>query len=273
MVKTVMLNSDIDISLRREASMSSMAIGMGLTQIRKYDFKQNGYFYSGLLSYTSGIERLLKLILIYDYRLNNGGIFPNNSYLKSLGHKLNDLIDKAKKINVAHSLGLNDNFLDQDNIYKLIISLLTDYAVQARYYNLDYLTGIQQAGIEPLFRWDKEVCTEILKRHYKPKQEKLDLLNQLAEEIEESVYVKFIQEDGSEINNLKSLILQESQVPIKQKFSMYYLYTIARFFSKQCAELEFKGNYFPCLREFFMIYMNEDKKYILGRKMWNPLLP
>jgi hypothetical protein len=76
------VSSDAELALLREASMASMSIGVGLTHIRRYDFTQPGYFYSGLFSMTTGIERLLKLILIYDHRLNHHGSFPSNRHLK-----------------------------------------------------------------------------------------------------------------------------------------------------------------------------------------------
>jgi hypothetical protein len=39
------LLNQIENSWIREASMASMALGIGLTQIRRYDFTQSGFFY------------------------------------------------------------------------------------------------------------------------------------------------------------------------------------------------------------------------------------
>jgi hypothetical protein len=263
----------INNALMREASMSSMAIGIGLTHIRQYDFTCTGFFYSGLFSFTTGIERLLKIILIYDYRLNNGDAFPNNTYLKGLSHKLDDLIRKAREINKNQSMSVNDSFLDQDLLYQRLISLFADFAVQARYYNLDYLTGKQQTGTEPLERWEKEICTEIVKRHYKQDNRKLELKKHLAKKLENVSQVQYTHDDGSEINTMAALMTYEDIVPTKQKYSMYYLYTIVRFFINLLTELGYKGNFYPYLREFFAIFNNADKDYILRKKVWNPMSP
>jgi hypothetical protein len=44
------LSKEMDLLLRREASMAAMSLGLGLTFIRRHDFVQTGYFYSGLYS-------------------------------------------------------------------------------------------------------------------------------------------------------------------------------------------------------------------------------
>lgn len=271
MAQTQELSRETIIALMREASMSSMAIGTGLTHIRQYDFARTGFFYSGSLSFTAGVERLLKIVLIYDYRLNNGDAFPNNAYLKALGHRLDNLLTKAREINKNRSLDVDDSFLDQDPLYQRLVSFLTDFAVQARYYNLDYLTGKQQTGIEPLARWNREICAEIVNRHYRPNQRKLEYKRQLINGVEDIFSIGHIREDGSRINDVAALIMHEDTISTKQKYSMYYLYTIARFPSTLCARLEEKGSFYPHLREFFMIFMLDDKSYILGKRIWNPM--
>lgn len=262
----------VNIALMREASMSSMAIGTGLTHIRQYDFTCTGFFYSGVLSFTSGVERLLKIILIYDYRLNNGDAFPNNGYLKALSHRLDSLLTKAREINKNQSLNVNDSFFDQDSLYQRLVSFLSDFAVQARYYNLDYLTGKQQTGTEPLARWDQEICAEIIKRHYRPNQRRLEYKRQLVNGVEDVFSIRHIREDGSRINNVAALIMHEDTISTKQKHSMYYLYTVARFLGRLCAKLENKGGFYPYLQEFFALFINDDKSYILGKRNWIPMV-
>lgn len=247
-----------------------MSIGIGLTQIRKYNFAQNGLFYSGILSYVSGIERLLKIILIYDYRLNNDDNFPSNNYLKDLGHKISDLLTTSREINTRNSLSVVDSFFDQDFIYPNLISFLSDFAIQARYYNLDYLTGKQQAGLEPLTRWESEVCSEIIKRHYKPRSKNTETINELSGLMADNSIVHHTREDGSEINNVFDLMTHSDQIPVKQKYSMFYLYVIARYLSNICRELECKGNFSPFLSESFDLFRVSNNSYVLNKKTWNP---
>ena len=253
--------------------MSSMALGIGLTHIRQYDFVQPGYFYSGLLSFTSGIERVLKIILIYDYRLDNGDAFPNNPYLKSFSHKLNDLINKAQEINLRQGLGVDDSCFQADDLYQKIILLLTDFAVQARYHNLDYLTGRVQPNLEPLARWDSEICSEIISRHFRQNKKQTEINKALSKELEDDFKVLFSREDGTEISSLSTFLAHGETVLTKQKYSMYYLYTIANVLCSICSELEYKGNYLPYLREFYPLFMNDNRRYVLNRKTWNPMRP
>ena len=273
MVQTTELPKEREIALLREASMSSMAIGIGLTHIRQYDFIHTGFFYSGLLSFTNGIERLAKIIWIYDYRLKNQDAFPtDNKNLRRLCHRLDVLIEKTREIGKSQAVNLDDSFFDKDSLYQKIVTCLADFADKARYYNLDYLAGVEQPSTEPLERWDKEICSEIIKRHYRPNQRRIELKKHFGEELDRfGASVSYIHEDGSEINNAASLFVSGDSIPTKQKYSMYYLYTIARFLSNLCAALEYKGNFYPYLREFFAIFIVEDKKQILGKKTWLPL--
>jgi hypothetical protein len=268
------LLNQIENSWIREASMASMALGIGLTQIRRYDFTQPGFFYSGLYSITTGIERLLKIILIYDYRIRNDGKFPDNSQLKGFSHNLFDMWCRAVEINEKYGFQSDDaSIFETDNLYEKIIRLLSDFAFQTRYYNLDYLTGKQQSNGEPLERWDKEICAMILDRHYKPQKRDIAVIKKLAEMMENYVLIRQVAEDSTAIENLADFMLLGRTVLIKQKYSMYYLYVIVRFLSKLCTELEFHGDFFPFLREFFMIFRNPEKDEILRKKSWNPHAP
>lgn len=253
--------------------MSSMAIGIGLTHIRKYSYVQKGFFYSGLLSFTSGIERLGKIILIYDYRLDHNDDFPNNKHIRNYSHKLEKLIGETRKINARQAINLDDAFFDSDLLYRRLFSFLADFADQARYYDLDYLTGKKQSSAEPLARWDKEICSEIIRRHYRPNRKRVALKQELAKrmESETSTSVSYTREDGTEIENVAELFAHDDLVPIKQKYSMCYLYIIARFLSTLCIKLEHKGDFLPpFLEEFFGIFMNPDPQYVLRKRTWIP---
>jgi hypothetical protein len=264
----------IEVALGREAALSSMTIGIGLTQIRRYDFTAAGMFYSGLYSFVTGLERILKLIFIYDHRLANGGAFPTNDVLKKkISHNLKSLIETALEINQRRALGVDDTFLTQDPLGLVIVNLLTDFAFQARYYNLDTMTGAVPVGIEPLARWEREVNREILTRHHKPKRGRTEELALIAHSLAQFSFIKHTADDGSEISTASEFVALGDRVSVKQKYSMYYLYLVSRFAAEVLRELEFQGNAFPALHEYFAVFTNSDKRYILGRKSWNPAPP
>ena len=166
-------------------------------------------------------------------------------------------------------MGVEDSFFDSDTIYKNLLSLLTDFAVNARYYNLDYLTGKKQRDTEPLTRWNNEICTEIIHRHYKPNFNKLARSLELAEVMKQFTLTYHILEDGTQIDDLSDLVMHSSTIPVKQKYSMYYLYTISRFLAKVYIALEYKGKFFPMLSEIFRFFAIDDRQLILRIRRWD----
>ena len=262
-----------EILLVREASMASMSIGVGLTHIRKYDFVQPGFFYSSLYSITTGIERLMKLILIYHSRVENNDKFPNNGQLKAFGHKISDLFNLSLSINSKFGFNNEEDVLKKDILYEIILNFLSDFANQSRYYNLDTLTGRLQNNEEPLKRWDEDVNSIVLKRHYKPRKEKLEQIKAIAAMAENSTFVKFSDDSGNDVGSLKQFYLKGDQVTTKQKYSMYYIYVIVRFLSNLLADLQYEGKLYPVLQDFFVVFRNSDKSYVLNKKSWNPNPP
>lgn len=224
--------------------MSAMAIGIGLTQMGRYSFEQYGYFYSGLQSFTFGVERLAKLIILYDYHLDNG-TYPGVDFFKdNYGHKIDELINTVREINRKRCFQIDDSSLDND-IVKMIIPLLADFAKKARYYNLEYLSGNAKIGIEPLKRWEIEIASLILRRHYRSTPECELFIQELAKAIEARAIIWQTSEDGSDINSAADLLNREVLAPTKQAYSMFYLHSIAYFMCQVLSELETSGNFFP----------------------------
>ena len=63
------------VLLSNEASLSAISLSQGLTFLRKADFVKKAYASHAFFSLSIGIERLIKLILIYEYRLSNNNKF------------------------------------------------------------------------------------------------------------------------------------------------------------------------------------------------------
>jgi hypothetical protein len=261
-----------ELLLKREASLAAMSLGVGLTHIGNYSYAHTGFFYSGMFCLCIGIERVLKLIVIYDCRLRNGGRFPSNQELKRFGHKLSDLLKTAEEIADQHRLEIDKADIG-DEIHKPIICFLTDFANNARYYNLDTLTGGTQLGQEPLARWDREVCTTIVARHYHLSKKSQNELDRVAELMSPLTLVRYTSDDGNPITDVHTGVRESDKVGTKQKYSKYYLYSLVRFVCDIQRELEYKGNFFPCLREFFPLFTSRDRERILKKKSWNPFPP
>ena len=184
------------------------------------------------------------------------------------------VINKAIEIDISQALNCNGSFLDQDDIYSKIIDFLSDFAIEGRYFNLDYLTGKLQTHEEPLMRWDREICSEIMKRHYRsPNKKKFKERKMDIEGLENNAYMIFFKESGNEINDLSTFFDYGDKVSTKQKYSVFYIYQIIHYLLNVCSELETKGHFFPFLSEFYKIFGIEDKKIVLRKKSWNPVPP
>lgn len=125
------------ILLMREAELSSSNIGNGLNVIRGCHFNEAGQFYAGLFSYGIGLERLMKLIIMYSH-FELYGRHPTSKEFKSYGHKLNEMMSEVKSISLRlHIDGLSKTL--EDDIISEIVEQVSAFAEKSRYYNLDNL--------------------------------------------------------------------------------------------------------------------------------------
>ena len=136
-MEEVQKKSNYDL-LNNEAATSAGMIGTGLTLLRRMDFTKESYQSQSFFCLSIGLERIMKLILIYDYRTHNNNSLPSNDFFKkSYGHNLEKLLTACKNIGVAS--GIKNDL--SDPIYNSIIEILSKFSTQSRYYNLNYLTG------------------------------------------------------------------------------------------------------------------------------------
>ena len=234
--------TDVDELLGRETMMAVHLLGTGLTSIRKYNFTSKGSFYSGMFSVTIGLERILKLILLLNYKINNN-CYPDDDFLRRKGHKIKALIKDCKEI--------NDNLIDtklknsqetfDDLLVRKIVNFLTQFSTDTRYYNLNVVTGESTNLNEPLAHWDNEICLIILNRH-PPSKKKIEEYKNSAMALEPYSIVHHTHENGSHIGDVNSLFHQSSFIEEKQGYSVYYIYKIVSFAIELLVELDFKMN-------------------------------
>lgn len=264
------LNERTTILLGKEAALSSMNLGVGLTFMRKYDFTNLGFIYQSFFSLSVGLERLMKLILIYEYIYVNDE-FPDFNYLRSKGHKLSDLLSEMRPLIEKYSCEQYFTLTDNDQIFKIIIDNLTDFATQSRYSNLNELSG-NNSAIDPIRRWDQEVNSIILERHFNPDSPKNKKAMDLAKQLEDFTVVMHHDESDQFIDNYSALASASLTIPTKQKYGMYYAFCIVKAI---CHLQREQSNGSPTnisLDEYFMIFRTE---YSEAKKLktWNPHPP
>ena len=89
--------------LRKESFLASMNLWVWLTFMWKYDFLQLWFFYQSMFSLSIGIERLMKLILVYEELTS-----PYEIDLKKYWHNLDKLYKKTEELWLNY--GVSDYF-------------------------------------------------------------------------------------------------------------------------------------------------------------------
>jgi hypothetical protein len=214
------------------------------------------------------MERLMKLILIYDYRIENNSQFPGNSYLKKFGHNILGLFEKSKAIADKHNLQALYAPIVQDEVCMKILIFLNDFAVRTRYYNLDVLTGTVKHTADPLKDWEESINSLIISRHYRPNK-KYDELVDAISSVHTNISFFFHDYSGNTVTTMRDLFGKGHQTETCRKYSMLYTFKIIRFLSELIDGID-NNTTPPLICEYFKAYTLKDDKYILSRKTWGP---
>lgn len=264
------LDKDTKNLLAKEAALSSMNLGVGLTFIRRYDFTSLGFIYQSFFSLSVGLERIMKLILLYEYIYVHNS-YPDFKYLKSKSHRLTDLWTEVRKLVAKYSCSKYFDYLDSDPIFSIIIQNLSDFATQNRYFHLNELSGNNQTQ-DPVRRWDKEVNSIIVQRHFEPNLPKNIVLQKIAEIMTDFTLVRQHDENDNEINGYSELTKASIQIDTKQKYGMFYVFCVI----KALCHLQDSQNQISRtdihLEEFFTVF-RADYNYAKRIKTWNPHPP
>lgn len=127
---------------------------VGFDALSKANISQKGLYYQAFFSLSIGIERLLKVILISEYRAQNDGEFPNSNKIRKYGHQIDTLLAK-------------NNIEFFDGIDNSIINLLNDFANSSRYYNVDIMSKGNSSNNNPLAEWER--IKDLIIERYKGK--------------------------------------------------------------------------------------------------------
>ncbi len=95
-----MWNAD-QLALLREAGIAGNSISAGLAAIRKANYATPGLYGHAFFSFSVGLERMLKLIYIMSYLIENNQ-YPTDKHLRDLGHNIKVLFDKSKNIQIKY---------------------------------------------------------------------------------------------------------------------------------------------------------------------------
>lgn len=226
--------SRTSIAFTREAAIAGQLIGVGLTSLRSANYAATGLYSHAFFSLSIGFERLMKLIFLIDYAIENEGRYPTDETLrKKFGHDLEKLFKFSELVheklpNASERFPIPPGGLEQE-----IISFLAQFAIKTRYYNLDFLISSKASSYskDPIAEWFDVIVKEILSRHYSQSKRKKDAHQ--AEVIENIVgnisFVRHTAEDGSPITSMLEGALQTGRNKVIQKYGTFYCAKLSRF--------------------------------------------
>lgn len=141
--------------LQQEGYLISSSLSTGLTELRAAHVGNKGAFYAALFNLSVGIERLLKVIVIIDHMLDNNLVAPTKRQLQKRSHNILNLYDECRKLGAKQDVVIPSR-TEIDEINQKLLVLLSEFALSARYHNLDSLS-YSQINLDPLNAWSEIV--------------------------------------------------------------------------------------------------------------------
>lgn len=237
--------------LANETALASSLLGNGLNSLRKADIYNKGLYYQAFFSLSIGIERLLKIIIIEQYRCEHDGKFPNDINLKKLSHNL---------IKICDCIGIK---FKKESIHFRIISFLSEFSQNSRYYNIDNMLDQNSYSSDPLDDWNFITKDIILGLN---KKKKLNNKNELCNNMNSVMSINFYDLSGKEINNAELMLENLEQKDIIQSYSVQYVVEIITKLVYEIKKLENQKYLMPVLSEFFPFYHGYMKPYEIRHK-------
>src|SRR5882672_8116882 len=154
------------VLLQQEGYLFRSCLTTGLTALRKADLNDPGLYYTAFFQISIGLERLLKSIIIIEHIAAHGSA-PNEKQLRRHGHDLLGLVREASREQTPAADMIRE-VLEPGSINALLISFLSRFALNSRYFNLNALVGARQTK-DPIAEWN-QVVSRVLSEDEDPKK-------------------------------------------------------------------------------------------------------
>ena len=149
--KGAMLNPQFYL-LAQECDLAKAALLGAFTAFSYMDVAKPGTMYSAFFQAATGLERLMKLVIVIDHNVKNDLSNPTDNQLRAVGHDLVVLYDRCASIANDISLAAPPWFQKEDDLERKMLVFLSRFAKGARYYNLDMIVG-QKRSPDPISEW------------------------------------------------------------------------------------------------------------------------
>lgn len=262
------VDAGIANALRQEAHLASSLCDTGLTALRNADAATPGRYYQGFFAISISLERFAKLLIAVDLLVDEGR-FPTRKEMKALAHRLTDALARLEEIAEKRKVNcvLPSNRAESEEV----IGFLTDFAVEKRYYNLDFLGGA--LGTDP-YRDPVATWYGLVLRHSgkTPATAKARAYYEAIRTIDDSGPVMlqgFRTEEGDPLDSLADAYAHDSENKRIHVEGTIYCVRLFRFLYELALELDLAANAarwpLPTLHEFLAKFCASDS-YWRGRK-------
>jgi hypothetical protein len=265
-------------AIGRECALVRHLIGSGITALGQANYAdKRGEYYTAFFGLSVGLERLVKLILVADYAISNGGRMPPESVVRGFGHKLIALADAAEDIAVRRKLKVG-YARPSSPISTKIVEALDSFADarRGRYANFLALDNPNLSNQEPINKWWDEVAELILREHFYGTKAEQRVKNN-AEIVDtllgRSAFVQFTNESGDTMRDVLTASIRSGQSTYVQKFGRYYTLLVVRWLASIFSALSNDACYGHGIHalagayEYFQTYTVEDH-FLKTRKKW-----
>jgi hypothetical protein len=250
------------IAFNREAELTKRLTCSGLTALRKATPARPGIYYDAFFGISIGFERLAKLAWLIDECIRRNGAFPTDEDLRSVGHDIQKLVEKAQLIERRQSAY---STLPSDSVKDHIIKFLSEFAKGTRYYNIDFFVGGKSKGMgDPIRIWHAKVGAAILALpQIRRKRQRWQAQSQLVAGLISPAIVFATAADRASLSTVAELSISESEAREINKQAQWKILAIVRYLSLLIADLAHAAHaashsFVPDMREHFGFFCGDD---------------
>jgi len=136
--------------MTQEGHLASTSLLASFEALAKLDYDKPGTVYSMLFQLATGLERVMKIVIILDHKARNDLANPSDMQLRRLGHSITDLYLVLRS--TGETLSITDGWFEANTVHGEILATLSEFARSSRYYNIDQLVSGRD-NLDPLIRW------------------------------------------------------------------------------------------------------------------------
>lgn len=261
-------------ALNKEGQFTKEMLGAGATQIRRANYATKGIYFQAFTSLSTGLERIGKLCLMVDHRIDKGK-FPDFSYMKNdIGHDIIKLYERSR--DVVRRRRIEFQFLGNldNNIHQSIMRILSDFAIGDRYSNINLVIGAKKQA-DPVASWYVEVDESLYQTCVSVKRKETIRRNAavISALLSDQFMVRHTSETGAPITDVEDASSRTGMVEAVAPYRQLYVVQIIRYWAELLTALQYIAmrhdvDDIPFFSEVFAPFYNADS-YIRTRKTWD----